>query len=117
MVTGFIDDEYWGCNGNVGKRVDVRQSEGKNLKGSDFLEVKLKTTIKWTKEMDSRMLLRALGRQGGGVGTIESSGQKQHTGREQREARSVKQQSLPQLDWWMLAQRRGHLFTFSESFN
>lgn len=74
MVTGFIDDEYWGCNGNVGKRVDVRQSEGKNLKGSDFLEVKLKTTIKCTKEMDSRMLLRALGRQGEEWGLLRAVG-------------------------------------------
>lgn len=42
----------------------MRQFEGKNLKGSDFLEVKLKMTNKWTKEIDSRRLLRALGKRG-----------------------------------------------------
>lgn len=42
----------------------MRQFEGKNLKGSDFLEVMLKRTNKWTNETDSRRLLRALGREG-----------------------------------------------------
>lgn len=75
--------------------------------------------------MDSKRLLGALGREGEELGPLIAVGRNNAHGETRVKTRSVNQQSLPHLGWWMLTQRRdvseeiskAKEMVFNESFN